>query len=150
MSSVLRLASVWLLLVAPAFGFAQAVQQPMAQPVGQPVEGPSVETLRRMAKQLGTGQSTLPKIDPKTLELAREFLKNNPQILDDPAMKARIEAMKQQMQQNPEAFRKQFEQNNTLTKDQMEQFRKDFENRPKPNFDEGQQPVVPIWERTSR
>lgn len=142
MSSVLRLASVWLLLVAPAFGFAQAVQQPMAQPVGQPEEGPSVETLRRMAKQLGTGQSTLPKIDAKTLELAREFLKNNPQILDDPDMKARIEAMKQQMQQNPEAFRKQFEQNNTLTKDQMEQFRKDFENRPKPNSDVPDTPKV--------
>jgi hypothetical protein len=136
MSIVHRYAAVWIVLLAPAFCCAQAVRQPMAQPLGQPEEGPSVETLRRMAKQLGTGQNSLPKIDPKTLELAREFLKNNPQLLDDPAMKARIEAMKQQMQQNPEAFRKQFEQNNTLTKDQMEQFRKDFENRPKFNGDE--------------
>jgi hypothetical protein len=131
MSIVYRLASIWLLLVAPAMVLAQ------------PEESPSVETLRRMAKQLGTGQNTLPKIDAQTLELAREFLKKNPQFLNDPAMKARIEAMKQQMQQNPEAFRKQFEENNTLTKDQMEQFRKDFENRPKPDIDVGPQPVKP-------
>ncbi len=137
MSTVFRIAWLWLLVV-PFFATAQKVGQPV-----QPGEGPPIETLRRMAAQLGTGQSNMPKINAETLELAKQFLKNNPQIMNDPAMQEQVRQMQAQMKQNPDAFRKQFEQNNTLTKEQLDQFRKQFENQPKPNIEDGPQPVKP-------
>jgi hypothetical protein len=153
--SWLRWAVVVAAVVAVGGGVSGQVRPPAGKGMVDPQ--PDFDTLRRLAQQLGTGQSG--PIDPEMLKFAQEFLKNNPDFLknpdvqrlqNDPTTQQRIEAMRQQLQGNPqfvEQLKEQFKQQQSgpggITPEQLQQFKERFQPRPGGEPFGGPQPQPP-------
>lgn len=90
---------------------------------------PNQETLKRLAQQLGTGTSQLPQnIDPELMKLAADYLKKNPDILNDPAFQKQVEQLKKQAKENPEQFKELVKkQNPNLSQQQIDELKKQFD-----------------------
>ena len=80
-----------------------------------PLPAPDYETLKGLASQLG-GQQGGP-IDPELLELARQYLKNNPDFLRS----AQFQQMKQQFQSDPNIASKL--QNSGISPQDLQKFK---------------------------
>ncbi len=99
-----------LLLAVLAIGTAQG-QGSKYTPL--PAGESDPEALKRLAAMLGGNTSKPPPIDPKMMELFQKFMKDTE---NDPAARQRmIDAARQQVQDNPEQFKKQFRQQNPDT-----------------------------------
>jgi hypothetical protein len=86
---------------------------------------PDQETLRRLAQQLGAGQSG--PIDPEMVKLAEEWLQKNPQLQNDPAFQQKVAEMRQRIQQDP-AYGESLKQKLNLSPEQLNQFKEQFQN----------------------
>lgn len=144
-----RTALRWVLLAAVALAgpaFAQVSRGGSDEP--------NQETLKRLAQQLGAGNSQLPQnIDPELMKLAAEYLKKNPDLMKDPAFQKQVQQMQEQAKQNPEQFKELVKkQNPNLSQQQIDELKQQFQKsnpggfQPPPNFPQpqpGQPPIPP-------
>lgn len=87
---------------------------------------PDYATLKRLADQLGAGGQG--QIDPKMLDFAQEFMKNNPDFLKDPRVQQQMAEMQKRFQQDPNLAENMKRQMN-LTPEQLEAFRQQFQSQ---------------------
>ncbi len=106
---------------------------------------PDQATLQRLAAQLGAGTPQLPpNIDPELLKLAADYLKNNPQLADDPAFKQQVQQWKERAKADPDGLMKQLRQQNPgLTPDKLDQLKQQFQKPPAAPSPLGQNPMPP-------
>lgn len=105
-------------------------------------EQPNAETLRRLAEQLARGNpQTPPNIDPELMKLAAEYLKKNPDILNNPDFQKQVQQWQQQAKNDPQGLAQQFkEQNPGLTPEQIKDLQNKFQQsnpggfQPPPNI----------------
>ncbi len=124
---------VLLLAAAPAV-FAQGIRRLV------PEEQPTPETLKRLAQQL-QGNQPMPDLDPQLMKLAAEYLKKNPDIVNDPQFQQQMKQWQQKVKDDPNGFAQQLKQQNpNLSPEQINDLKKQFQNvnpngfQPPPNI----------------
>lgn len=116
-----RWVSVLVLACSAPVAFAQTT---IRRPAGDEV--PTQETLKRLAQQLGAG-GVPSDIDPALVQMAMEYLKKNPQVLDDPNFKQQMKQWQEQAKSDPSKLAEQFKQQNpSITPEQIESLKNQF------------------------
>ncbi len=84
--------------------------------------------LRWMAQQIGVGAKP-GEIDPRLMEMAKQFMKDNPNFMNDPALQKKKEELKKQFQNNPAELQKLLKQQG-VDQQQMQQMMEQMRNQP--------------------
>lgn len=119
-----RIARRWVWVLVLAISPAVLAQTIRSTPGD---EKPTQETLKRLAQQLGAGGMPS-NIDPELMKAAMEYLKKNPQVLDDPNFKQQMKQWQEQAKSNPQGLEQQFKKENPdITPEQLEALKKQFQ-----------------------
>jgi hypothetical protein len=123
--SIIRWALVFAVALA-VVGLVQA-QRPATTPAVSGIvldSQPDLETLKRLAQQLGAGQQQGP-IDPKMMEAIQKFLKDNPNYTKSSQFQEQLQQMKQQYDNDPN-FAQQLK--NKFSPDDLNKLKQYFPN----------------------